>query len=230
MPGEVTAPVESQQPIQPHQPIQQVDPVQVPPPPQQTQQVPPATEKSEVEQAAPHESVLPAEDTQRYTEEITRDGKLTDKSYTELERRGFSREMVDTYIQGLKSAEAAHLSSAYEAVGGKQQYDALVAWASKSLSAEQKASYNRIFATGDQMAINMGLKSLSEQYKQAVPSAPQQQVVGGGGAPAQGDVFTSRAEMVAAMTKDEYWNNPEENRKIQEKVQRSIAAGYNLNK
>lgn len=198
--------------------------------PVQTPAVPaPTPEVTKETKEVSHSTVLTEEETQRYTGELEKDGKLSDASYSELEKRGFPRKMVDAYVKGIQAEHSESLSKAYEVVGGKQQYDNMVAWASKSLSQEQKSAFNSIFATGDPVAINMGLKNLEQMFKEAVPQAPQTQLTGNGGNnPVAGDVFKSRAEMSEAMKDPEYWKNPAKQREISEKIQRSLAAGFKL--
>lgn len=176
----------------------------------------------------PHEQLIPEADTQRYNAELQQSGNLSEASYAELEKRGFPRSMVESYVRGLLAQQQDAYAVAYEVTGGKEQFDAMMAWAAKTLTAEQKNTFNGLLGSSDGPTVKMGLEKLNEMYRSAVPQSPGKVLTGNSTIPAAGDVYASRAEMAADMAKSEYWSNPAEQRRVAEKIQRSQAAGIKL--
>lgn len=182
-------------------------------------------------EAAPqpaHEALLPEEAVQRYNAELQTSGKLSEASYAELEQRGFPRGMVDSYVRGILAQQQDAYAAAYEVTGGKEQYDAMIDWATRTLTPEQKNTFNNLLGSADGLTRKMGVEKLNEMYKQAIPQSPQQQLTGSTGSAVPGDIYASRAEMAADMAKADYWKNPAEQRRVAEKIQRSLSSGVKL--
>ena len=183
--------------------------------------------------AAPEipESIVSQEDQNRYGEELARDGKLSDASYSELAKKGIPRDLVDQFIQGQQAASERFFGEVYKFVGGKARYDDMMRWASASLTEEEKASYNEMLGSNKITTIKAGLTALFNAFEKASPTPPATQLSGTGstaGAVSGSDIYTSREEMAADMGKDDYWRNPAEQRRVSEKISRSVAAGIKL--
>lgn len=220
----------------------QVPPQQQTPVPAQTAQVPPQAQPQPTPAPAPGnppqntapeipESIVSQEDQNRYGEELARDGKLSDASYAELAKKGLSRDLVDQFIQGQQAASERFFGEVYEFVGGKARYDEMMRWASANLSEEEKASYNEMLGSNKTTTIKAGLTALFNAFEKASPTPPAAQLSGTGsaaGAVGGSDIYTSREEMAADMGKDDYWKNPAEQRRVAEKISRSVAAGIKL--
>lgn len=212
-------PVPSQTPQAPPQPQQQTTPAPAPgnPPQNTAPEIP--------------ESIVSQEDQTRYGEELARDGKLSDASYAELAKKGLPRDLVDQFIQGQQAASERFFGEVYQFVGGKDRYDAMMRWASANLSEEEKASYNEMLGSKKTTTIKAGLTALFNAFEKASPTPPAAQLSGTGsaaGAVGGSDIYTSREEMAADMGKDDYWKNPAEQRRVAEKISRSVAAGIKL--
>lgn len=177
------------------------------------------------------ESIVSQEDQTRYGEELARDGKLSDASYAELAKKGLPRDLVDQFIQGQQAASERFFGEVYQFVGGKERYDEMMRWASANLSEEEKASYNEMLGSRKTTTIKAGLTALFNAFEKASPTPPAAQLSGTGstaGAVGGSDIYTSREEMAADMGKDDYWKNPAEQRRVAEKISRSVAAGIKL--
>lgn len=206
------------------------------PVPSQTAQAQPQTTPQQTtppQNTAPEipESIVSQEDQTRYGEELARDGKLSDASYAELAKKGLPRDLVDQFIQGQQAASERFFGEVYQFVGGKDRYDAMMRWASANLSEEEKASYNEMLGSKKTTTIKAGLTTLFNAFEKASPTPPAAQLSGTGsaaGAVGGSDIYTSREEMAADMGKDDYWKNPAEQRRVAEKISRSVAAGIKL--
>lgn len=228
-----TAPqVQPQEQPQPQTPVPSQTP-QVPPQAQPQPTPAPAPGNPSPQNTAPEipESIVSQEDQTRYGEELARDGKLSDASYAELAKKGLPRDLVDQFIQGQQATSERFFGEVYQFVGGKERYDEMMRWASANLSEEEKASYNEMLGSRKTTTIKAGLTALFNAFEKASPTPPAAQLSGTGsaaGAVGGSDIYTSREEMAADMGKDDYWKNPAEQRRVAEKISRSVAAGIKL--
>jgi len=78
-------------------------------------------------------------------------GMLQDEDYGELEKAGFSRNMVDNYLAGLQynaaqdsALNAQQVSQIKTEFGGAEEYDAMTTWAAENMEADEIAAFNRI--------------------------------------------------------------------------------------
>ena len=64
----------------------------------------------------------------KYYEEYTENNELSDKSYTELESMGLSRDLVDGYIAGQKALADNDVATIHNVVGCQDNYAQLLEW------------------------------------------------------------------------------------------------------
>jgi hypothetical protein len=166
--------------------------------------------------------------------EFAKDGKLSDASYAALEKAGYRRDMVDTYIAGQTSKASAMTTAAYEPTGGEEGYNAMTAWAAEALSEAEIKAFNAQLATNDPAVIKAATTGLFTKYKAEAPNeAPR---IGGGAGSGVSGVFQSKAEMTAAMRKPSP-NNPKKTlyetdaayrAEVTTKISNSRRAGINI--
>lgn len=160
-------------------------------------------------------------------DEYLEQGGLTDASYAALEKIGFSRKVVDTYIAGVEAGNAKaailqeqEVQSIQGMVGGAEAYAALTAWARDNLSPEEIAGFNAITATNDAQAIRMAVKGLSAQYHAQAGKDPKYL---SGAAPGHipQDVYRSWVEVTKDMGDARYKTDPAFVAQVQNKLSRS---------
>jgi len=177
----------------------------------------PADKAEEKPQDAP--KGLTTETFSSYVDEYAKSGTLSDKSYAELEKLGVSRDLVDSYIEGRKSAAVAAENSVYGEVGGREQYQSMVSWAAQALAPEEIQAYNEVINSGDPKKTLFAVRSLAARFKESNSSGPAR-VVEGKRTDAS-DRFQSRAEMVAAMSDPRYSKDPAYRSAVIEKLKNS---------
>jgi len=80
----------------------------------------------------------------KYYEEYTENNELSDKSYTELESMGLSRDLVDGYIAGQKALADNDVATIHNVVGGQDNYANLLDWSAKNLSQSEKGDTENV--------------------------------------------------------------------------------------
>lgn len=168
-----------------------------------------------------------------FSAEYSKAGKLSDASYQKLEAAGFSKDVVDTYIEGMRAktgaseavAQAAEAQSevlvgeVFKTVGGEEAYTRMVQWASKNLPAQEQAAYDRIVNSGDKDSILWAVNGLKAKYDTAVGVDPD--LVSGNAVGESKDVFRSTQEVVAAMKDTRYGKDPAYTQDVIQRLGRS---------
>ena len=148
-------------------------------------------------------------DPQDISNRFQESGEISEDDYTKLEGAGFSRQVIDTYLDGLKgaSAQSADIPSQQiqgikDSVGGDANYSKMTAWAEQNLSQEDAVAFNKLTETGDAPTIRMAVQGLYSQYSNAMGVEPS--LVTGKAATSGPTPYKSTAEVVTAMRDPRY--------------------------
>jgi len=95
-----------------------------------------------------------------FSAEFNANGALSAESYTALAEAGFPKELVDVYVDGLRSRMQSYEASVYAPVGGKDEYNALVQWAASNVSDEHKRVFNEAIQSGDKDRAALAVQAL----------------------------------------------------------------------
>ena len=158
-------------------------------------------------------------------------GTLSDDMYGKLEQAGLSKNLVDSYLEGVRQqtgmqqqAQAPILSDAevnevHSIAGGKDGYEQLMNWASDNMSDADAKSFDEVIETGNKAAVTFAVKALMGQYEDAV--GRDSNLVQGKASDNSGDVYRSMAEVVRDMNNPEYDRDPAVRADVQRKLERS---------
>lgn len=136
--------------------------------------------------------------TTAYEQEFVENGSLSDKSYSELEAKGFSRAQVDAYIKGQQAYASSLQNDIYSSVGGQENYMETINWASENMSPDIIKDYNDAVDSMDKDRILRNLEYMSLKKGQSAPRETRRLE---GNAPASGvQPFTNKNEWQRAMT------------------------------
>lgn len=171
-----------------------------------------------VNQAA--ERGLSEETIVRIQQEYGEDG-LSEESYEELAKAGYSKSFVDSYIRGQEALVEQYVQSVMEYAGGESQFQAIYNHleVSNPDAAESliSALENRDLATvkaivnlaGESRAKTFGKPAARSISKRAVPAAPVRTKQSG---------FESQAEMIAAMSDPRYRHDSKFRAEVERKM------------
>ena len=105
----------------------------------------------------------------KYEQEFAENGSISDTSYTELEKLGFSRSQVDTYIQGQQAYAGSVRDQIYSSVGGQESYSELIGWVSENMDPAAIKEYNEAVDAMDQPRIMRSLEYMNLKFGQSTP-------------------------------------------------------------
>lgn len=155
--------------------------------------------------------------------QVDEDGEISEAHLKALEAVGYSRQFVQSYIQGQEAITQAYANSIISYAGGKAQFDAIVA----HLEANNKDAVETLYGAIERQdlatvrtVINLGMAGRTKKFgapptrnlsKKAPASAPraQRQTVAG---------FESKSDMTKAMGDKRYGRDAAYTREVEQKV------------
>lgn len=153
-------------------------------------------------------------------------GELTAEDYTALEGAGFTKQVVEAYLNGLNYQAAKDSALSLQQVnevkaqfGGEAEYGRMMAWAQDNLSQEEQDAFNDLINTQPLSAVKLAVAGIHSRYTAAEGREPK--LLGGRSPRTEGDVFESTAQLVEAMKDPRYANDPAYRKKVEAKLGRS---------
>ena len=131
--------------------------------------------------------------------------EISEDDYSKLSDAGFSKQIVDTYLDGLRNAGLAGEVDAQgikDSVGGDESYGQMVSWAIENLPAEEVQAFNKLTDTGDGPAIKLAVQGIYSQYNNAMGVEPN--LYSGRASSSGPRPFQSAAEVQAAVSDPRY--------------------------
>lgn len=209
------------------EPVEPPAPQQATPEPASPEQAAPEQEApaTEPEQATPEQAAEALKgkglDVASFEQEFEEKGELSAESYKKLADAGFSKDVVDRYIQAGAIIQEKAVADVKALAGGDDGYSAMTEWAKGNLSTAEIEAFNRVTNTGDMELIKLAVSGLHARYTAAEGKAPQ--LVGGkanSGASVK-DVFRSTSEVRAAMRDPRYGKDAAYTKEVEQKMGRS---------
>ena len=147
-------------------------------------------------------------DAQDITQRFTDTGEISEDDYSRLGEAGFSRQVVDTYLDGLRGMgegdeiPTQQIQNIKDSVGGDQAYEQMADWCQQNLSEQEIKAFDKITETADAPVIQLAVEGLYTRYKNAMGVEPD--LVTGRPAASGPNPYRSTAEVVAAMSDKRY--------------------------
>ena len=117
----------------------------------------------------------PEDITNRFLDE----GNISEDDYSKLEEGGFSRQVIDTYLDGIRAGDnveeiaKVELADIKKITGGEQGYEQMKEWAVKNMSDEDLDAFDQLTQTAPIPAIKLAVQGLYSQYKNAMGIEPE---------------------------------------------------------
>ena len=149
-------------------------------------------------------------DPQEISQRFVDNDSISDDDYSRLEDAGFSKQVVDTYLDGLRGVGAADadeipadiIKGIKNSVGGDETYGQMQSWAEQNLSDEEGVAFNNLMDTGDAATIQLAVEGLYSRYSKSMGVEPN--LYTGRPAASGPTPYRSTAEVVAAMSDKRY--------------------------
>jgi len=148
-------------------------------------------------------------DPQEISNRFQESGEINEDDYAKLGEAGFSKQVIDTYLDGLRgtSGEADEIPTKQiqdikDSIGGDSAYEQMQKWATANLSPAEIKAFDNLTQTADAPAIKMAVQGLYFQYQNAMGVEPN--LVSGRASSSGPTPYRSTAEVVTAMSDPRY--------------------------
>ena len=147
-------------------------------------------------------------DAQDITQRFTDTGEISEVDYSKLSEAGFSKQVVDTYLDGLRGVgegdeiPTQQIQNIKDSVGGDQAYEQMADWCQQNLSEQEIKAFDKITETADAPVIQLAVEGLYSRYQNAMGVEPD--LVTGRPAASGPNPYRSTAEVQAAMSDPRY--------------------------
>ena len=118
-----------------------------------------------------------------------------------------------------------NVDSLYEIVGGQDEYNNMVRWASSELDPSEIELYDGVMNAGDPAACFFAVQALAYRYSE-MQGWQGSDFLSGKSAPTTVDAFRSQQEVVQAMSDPRYDNDPAYRQDVMNKLERSSDLMY----
>ena len=153
-------------------------------------------------------------------EEYRTNGELSEKTLAQLEKAGYTRELVENFIEGQQARyEASYGVYIRNAVGGDKEYARLIKWAGNNLSSQEINRFNKAVTSNDIDIALVAVENLANRMEKA-KGTPPELIEGKPTAEHHTKGYASLAEMATAMDDPRY----EKDMAYTERVERRIIA------
>jgi hypothetical protein len=152
-------------------------------------------------------------------------GEVSEEAIASLEAAGIPRDIFNLYIEGVKAQQSQILSSIHSFAGGEQTYTEMSRWAADNLSDAELDAYNG--ALDNPALRENAVRGLHARFSSVRPSEGRLLTPNSGSA-GTGDTYSDRQELVKDTQDPRYSSDPAFRRSVQEKLQRSQAAGFQV--
>lgn len=166
---------------------------------------------------------LPEAVASRIETEYEADGHLSDDSYAQLAKAGYSAGFVNSFLQGQEAVAEAYITKIVGYAGGKEQFDRVVAHLKANSPNSMDALYDameRQDLNTVRTVINLGMASQTKKFgKQPERTLNRRGAVPAGRTtPAKVQGFESQNEMVKAMSDKRYGRDKAYTAEVEAKV------------
>ena len=154
-------------------------------------------------------------------------GQLTDEDYSDLNEAGFSKDMVEAYLQGVQfnaqrdtDLQQGQVKEIQDMYGGEAAYGEMITWAAGVLTDSEKSAFDMAIKNPNYDMVKLAVAGLHSRYMSEGNKEPK--LVSGRttkrGSKAK---FESMAQVVAAMNDPLYKTDPAYRKQVEEKLSRS---------
>lgn len=150
---------------------------------------------------------------------ITNGEEIPEAQREALKQVGIPDDFIQQWAEGQKAVVSQQTQQVLNAVGGKEAYDQMIAWAGQSLDKNEAAAYNKIMQSNDVHQVTAAVRGLQARYAAAMGNEPS--LFNGRPAPASSRGFQSQGEMLQAMKDPKYKSDSAYREEVAQRVANS---------
>ena len=169
-------------------------------------------------------------DPQVISNTFTETGKITEDDYEKLGEAGCSKQVIDTYLDGLRGAanpaediKESQLEDILSVTGGEEGYSKLRDWTQANMPDETLKAFDKILDTQDPTMIKVAVQGFAAQMREAEGYEPQ--LINGRTATSNTNTFRTQAELTKAMADPTYGKDQDYTLSVYKRLEDSKVVG-----
>jgi hypothetical protein len=144
-------------------------------------------------------------------------GALSSKTMADLAQAGYPSEVIEGFIESRQNLESEFTNAVYNSAGGEQAYNKVIEWAQGNLSNKVLSSFNRAIDNNNLEAVTLMFEGM--KAKMIAKQGTRNPTIMGGGVTTGGyKGFSSKQEVVEAMSDPRYGADPSYTRSVELKM------------
>ena len=153
-------------------------------------------------------------------EEFSNNGDFTPETRAALEKAGYPQTVVDAFLSGLQATAEKIVNTVYSYCGGEDEYNKMAQYI-KAQGEDTVAQFNRVIESGDLGQMKLAIDGFKARMG-ARTGVAGRSVLGGNGTGGNAQIgFSSKSDMVKAMSDPRYGRDPSYTKDIQKKTMNS---------
>lgn len=152
-----------------------------------------------------------------FADEYDRYGELSKASLDALEKAGYPKAFINSYINGLEAISEKFVNTVVGMAGGQEQYSQVIAYLQSQPKAVARA-FNETIETGNLGQIKLALDGIMSQMRATYGTA-NATLMGGQRGYGVNTGYTNTDEMVKDMSDPRYQKDPVFTRQVYNKIQ-----------
>lgn len=144
-------------------------------------------------------------------------GALSSKTMADLAQAGYPSEVIEGFIESRQNLESEFTNAVYNSAGGEQAYNKVIEWAQGNLSPKVLNSFNRAIDNNNLEAVTLMFEGMKAKMV-AKQGTRNPTIMGGGVTNGGAKGFSSKQEVVAAMSDPRYGTDPSYTRSVELKM------------
>ncbi len=155
-------------------------------------------------------------------EHFQKEGTLTDKHFEELDKAGFTRDVVESYLAGIQQKSAVTEQQIYDIkqeYGGDTGYANMMEWAGQTLSEAEKQAFTVGINNPNIEVVKLAVEGLHSKYVKATGTEPQ--LIGGKTPSTTAEKFESQDQLTRAIQDPLYATDPAYRKMVERKIANS---------
>ena len=155
-------------------------------------------------------------------EHFQKEGTLSDQHFEELNKAGFTRDVVESYLAGIQQKSAVTEQQIYdikEQYGGDAGYANMMDWAGQNLSDAEKGAFTTGINNPNIEVVKLAVEGLHSRFTKATGTEPQ--LIGGKTPSTTAEKFESYDQLTRAMQDEKYATDPAYRKMVERKIANS---------
>ena len=153
-------------------------------------------------------------------EEFSNNGDFTPETRAALEKAGYPKTVVDAFLSGLQATADKIVTTIFSYCGGEEEYNKMAQFI-KAQGEDTVTQFNRIIESGDLGQMKLAIDGFKARMG-ARTGVAGRSVLGGNGTGGNAQKgFSSKSDMVKAMSDPRYGRDPSYTKDIQKKTMNS---------